>query len=37
MHIQKKTINEHFSNKKLSLGRGSLFTNFKDDMYRYSW
>ena len=37
MHIQKKTINEHFSSKKPSLGRGRFFKKIKENMYRDSW
>ena len=35
MHVEKKTINEHFSNKSLS--RGRFFKKIKEDMYRDSW
>ena len=37
MYIEKKTINEHFSNKKPSLGRGRFLKRIKDDLYRDSW
>ena len=36
MHIEKKTINEHFSNKKPSLGRECFLKKIKADMYRDS-
>ena len=37
MYIEKKTINEHFLNKKPSLGRGRFLKKIKDDLYRDSW
>ena len=37
MYIETKTINEHFSNKKPSLGRGHFLKKIKDDLYRDSW
>ena len=37
VHIEKKIISEHFSNKKPSLGRGRFLKKIKDDMYCHSW
>ena len=37
MYIEKKTINEHFSNKKPSFGRGCSLKKIKDDLYCDSW
>ena len=34
MYIEKRTINEHFNNKKISgYGRGKFIKKCKDDMY----
>ena len=33
MNIEKRTIEEHFNNKKLSVSRGKFFKKCKDDMY----
>ena len=37
MFIEKKTITEHFTNKKTSVGRGRFFKKIKDDLYKDSW
>ena len=34
---KKKAINEHFLNKKTSVGRGRFLKKIKDDLYRDSW
>ena len=37
MYIEKKTINEHFSNKKQSLERGRFLKKTEEDLYHDSW
>ena len=38
MYIEKRTINEHFNNKKISgYGRGKFIKKCKDDMYAQCW
>ena len=38
MYIEKRTINEHFNNKKISgYGRGRFIKKYKDDMYAQCW
>ena len=38
MDIKKRTINEHFSNKKISgCGRGKFIKMIRDDMYAQCW
>ena len=38
MDIKKRTINEHFSNKKISAcGRGKCIKMIRDDMYAQCW
>ena len=37
MNIEKRTIKEHFNNKKLSVGRGKFFKKCKDDMHAQYW
>ena len=37
MFIEKKTITEHFTNKKTSVGRGRFFKKIKNDLYKDSW
>ena len=36
MFIKKKTITEHFTNKKTSVGRGCFFKKIKNDLYKDS-
>ena len=37
MFVEKKTVNEHFLNKKPPTGRGRFLKKIKDDLYRDSW
>ena len=37
LNIQKTTVNEHFSNKKISFGRGKVIKKCRDDMYAQCW
>ena len=37
MNIQKETIKEHFTNKKVPTGRGRFLKKIKDDMYAKYW
>ena len=37
MYINKKTINQHFLNKKPPSGRGLFLKKIKDDLYRDFW
>ena len=37
MNIQKETIKEHFTNKKVPTGRGRFLKKNKDDMYAKYW
>ena len=37
MNIQKRTVNEHFKNKKISVGRAKFFKKCVDDMYAECW
>ena len=38
MYIEKRTINEHFNNKKISgYGHGRFIKKYKDDMYAQCW
>ena len=37
MHIKKKTIKEHFVNKKVGVGRVKFLKKIKDDMYAQCW
>ena len=37
MYVQKQTINEHFNNKSVSIGRGRFIKKIRDDMYAQSW
>ena len=37
MNIQKRTVNEHFKNKKISVGRAKFLKKCVDDMYAECW
>ena len=37
MHIEQKTINEHFLNQTSPTGRGRFFKKIKEDLYADSW
>ena len=37
MNIQKETIKEHFTNKKVFTGHGQFLKKIKDDMYAKYW
>ena len=37
MNIQKRTVNEHFKNKKISVGRAKVLKKCVDDMYAECW
>ena len=37
MNIQKETIKEYFTNKKVPTGRGRILKKLKDDMYARYW
>ena len=37
MNIQKRTVNEHFSNKKISVVSGKVIKKCRDDMYAQCW
>ena len=37
MLVEKKTVNEHFLNKKPPTGRGHFLKKIKDDLYHDSW
>ena len=37
MNIQKETIKEHFTNKKVRTGRGRFLKKIKDGMYAKYW
>ena len=37
MYVQKQTINEHFNDKNVSIGRGRFIKKIRDDMYAQSW
>ena len=37
MKIQKRTVHEHFSDKKKAVGRGKFLKKYADDMYAQYW
>ena len=37
MNIKKRTVNEHFKNKKISFGHGKFLKKCVDDMYAECW
>ena len=37
MNIQQRTVNEHFKNKKISVGRAKVLKKCVDDMYAECW
>ena len=37
LNIQKTTVNEYFSNKKISFGRGKVIKKCRDDIYAQCW
>ena len=37
MNIQKRTVNEHFKNKKISVWRAKFLKKCVDDMYAECW
>ena len=37
MHVKKETIDEHFKNKKVNIGRGRFIKKIKDRVYAEAW
>ena len=37
MNIQKRTVNEHFKNKKISVGHAKFLKKCVDDIYAECW